>query len=117
MALNKRQAQAQAAVAQLRESFPTVFTPTDCRPLKIGVHTDLLALGFDREIAVIGLRSYCRSKAYLKAIRESAERIGLDGQRTGVVSAEEERIAASQLSEKKRLNHRPEPARLWGPPP
>jgi sRNA-binding protein len=100
MPLNKRQARAQAAVAQLRERFPAIFGPADCRPLKIGIHSELLAQGLDRETVVGGLRSYCGSSAYLSSLREDAARIGLVGQPTGFVSAEEERIAAAQLAEK-----------------
>jgi ProP effector len=91
---------AQAAVAQLREHFPAIFTPANCRPLKIGIHSELVALGFDREMIVVGLRSYCGSSTYLSALREGAGRIGLDGQRTGLVNAEEEKFAAAQLAEK-----------------
>jgi ProP effector len=100
MAINERQARAQAAVAQLRERFPAIFTPADCRPLKIGIHHELVALGLDREMGVIGLRSYCGSSAYLSALREGATRIGLDGQPTGVVNPQEEKFAAAQLAEK-----------------
>jgi sRNA-binding protein len=38
--------------------------------------------------------------AYLSALREGAARIGPDGQRTGLVNAEEEKFAAAQLAEK-----------------
>jgi len=100
MAINERQARAQAAVAQLRERFRAIFTPANCRPLKIGIHNELVALGFDREMVVVGLRSYCGSSGYLSALRDGAARIGLDGQPTGVVTAEEEKIAAAQLTGK-----------------
>ena len=100
MAISKSQARAQAAVAQLRERFPAIFTPANCPPLKIGIHNELVALGFDREMVVVGLRSYCGSSAYLSALREGAVRIGLDGQPTGLVNAEEEKFAAAQLAEK-----------------
>jgi ProP effector len=100
MAINERQARAQAAVAQRRECFPAIFTPANCRPLKIGIHNELVALGFDREMVVVGLRSYCGSSAYLSALREGASRIGLDGQPTAVVNAQEEKFAVAQLAEK-----------------
>jgi ProP effector len=100
MAISKSQARARAAVAQLRERFPAIFTSANCRPLKIGIHNELVALGFNREMAVVGLRSYCGSSVYLSALREGAARIGLDGQPTGLVNAEEEKFAAAQLAEK-----------------
>jgi ProP effector len=100
MAISKSQARAHAAIAQLSERFPAVFTRTDRRPLKIGIHGELMALGFDRKLVVVALRSYCGSSGYLSALREGAARIGLDGQPTGVVTAEEEKIAAAQLTEK-----------------
>ena len=100
MAFSKSQARAHAAIAQLTERFPAVFTQTGRRPLKIGIHGELLALGFDRKLVVVALRSYCGSSGYLSALREGAARIGLDGQTTGVVTAEEEKIAAAQLTGK-----------------
>jgi ProP effector len=100
MAFSKSQARAHAAIAQLTERFPAVFTQTGRRPLKIGIHGELLALGFDRKLVVVALRSYCGSSGYLSALREGAARIGLDGQPTGVVTAEEEKIAAAQLTGK-----------------
>jgi sRNA-binding protein len=100
MAFSKSQARAHAAIAQLAERFPAVFTQTGRRPLKIGIHGELLALGFDRKLVVVALRSYCGSSGYLSALREGAARIGLDGQPTGVVTAEEEKIAAAQLTGK-----------------
>jgi len=51
-----------------------VFTQTGRRPLKIGIHGELLALGFDRKLVVVALRSYCRSSGYLSALREGARR-------------------------------------------
>jgi sRNA-binding protein len=95
MAISKSQARAQAAVAQLRERLPAIFTPANCRPLKIGIHNELVALGFDREMVVVGLRSYCGSSAYLSALREGAARIGPDGQLPGLVNAEDEKFAAA----------------------
>ena len=77
-----------------------MFTQTGRRPLKIGIHGELLALGFDRKLVVVALRSYCGSSGYLSALRDGAARIGLDGQPTGVVTAEEEKIAAAQLTGK-----------------
>jgi sRNA-binding protein len=100
MATSKSQARAHAAIAQLSERFPAVFTQTGRRPLKIGIHGELLALGFDRKLVVVALRSYCGSSGYLSALREGAARVGLDGQPTGVVTAEEEKIAAAQLTGK-----------------
>jgi sRNA-binding protein len=61
MAFSKSQARAHAAIAQLTERFPAVFTQTGRRPLKIGIHGELLALGFDRKLVVVALRSYCGS--------------------------------------------------------
>jgi hypothetical protein len=46
-----------------------------------------------------GVRSYCGSSGYLSALREGAARIGLDGKPSGVVTAEEEKIAVAQLAQ------------------
>src|SRR3981081_861591 len=67
MAFSKSQARAHAAIAQLTERFPAVFTQTGRRPLKIGIHGELLALGFDRKLVVVALRSYCGSSGHLSA--------------------------------------------------
>jgi sRNA-binding protein len=50
-------------------------------------------------LVMVALRSYCGSSGYLSALQEGAARIGLDGRPTGVVTAEEEKIAVAQLAE------------------
>jgi sRNA-binding protein len=112
MALNKRQARAQAAVAELRARFPAIFTATHCRPLKVGIRDDLLAPGLDRPTVMIGLRSYCGSKAYLSALREGAARVGLDGRSIGTVDAQEATVASSQLDKKKAKPQLPKDGQL-----
>jgi sRNA-binding protein len=86
---SKSQARAHAAIAQLSERFPAVFTRTAWRPLKVGIHGYLLASGFERKLVMVALRSYCCSSSYLSALREG----------TGFVTAEEEKIAAALLAE------------------
>ena len=55
MATSKSQARAHAAIGQLSERFPAVFTRTGRRPLKIGIHGELLAAGIDRKLVVVAI--------------------------------------------------------------
>jgi ProP effector len=95
--MSNSQKRVREAITKFCEQFPAAFTRTDRRPLKIGIRDELLALGFDRKLVVMALRSYCRGSSYLAALREGADRIGLDGQTSGVVTAEEEKIAVALL--------------------
>jgi ProP effector len=82
----------------LADLWPVTFAvdPRARRPLKIGIDRDILAVA-DGAITPEELRAalcaYTGAKAYLKALREGAARISLDGVVAGSVSAPEAKHA------------------------
>jgi hypothetical protein len=82
-----------AALELLCERFPAAFFRYEARrrPLKIGIHLDVLAV-LDGAItpAELGraLRVYVLNQAYRRRLVAGATRIDLDGKAAGVVSAE-----------------------------
>jgi sRNA-binding protein len=66
----EKEAEAVAAVRILIEQFQDCFDWNDHRPLKIGIHKDLVARGVDRRTARIGLSRYCRQIGYHHALVE-----------------------------------------------
>ena len=89
----KKEGEAVVALRILLEQFPDCFDWNNHRPLKIGIHKDLVARGVDRRTARIGLSRYCRQIGYHQALVEGATRIDLDGQPTGIVTPQEARFA------------------------
>ncbi len=89
-----------AALQQLMEAYPEVFSRENVRPLKIGIQEDLVA---DEKLAKNkikrALASYVRSPQYYRSIRVGADRIGLDGQSAGTVSEQEAKHAKEKLKE------------------
>lgn len=98
-----------ATIELLAEQFPQCFVMFEKRrrPLKLGIHTDVLAAS-DITPAVLSaaLKAYVGNAAYLQACTEGAPRIGLDGNIAGSVSAEEaanaKRRLEQQLARRKR---------------
>lgn len=78
----------------LMAAYPAGFDWEQPRPLKIGIHKDLLAAGFGgagvkpAEIHRALVR-YCHRPLYRKALRAGAIRVDLQGQPAGVVTAAE----------------------------
>jgi ProP effector len=80
-------------LAKLAALYPKTFfvREQDRRPLKLGIHRDLNSdtthgLSSNDVRQVVG--QYCSSAGYLASCTEGAERIGLDGEVTGTVTAE-----------------------------
>ena len=94
----KNRAANQAALVQLCETYPEVFSRENVRPLKVGIQEDLIA---DEKLArnriKRALASYVRSPQYLRSLQSGADRIGLDGVATGQVSEEEAAHARDKL--------------------
>ena len=67
------------------------------RPLKIGIGEEVRALLPDVDVSA-ALAFYAHNTAYMKALVAGAGRIGLDGEPAGVVTAEQEAFARSQLA-------------------
>ncbi|SDF68136.1 ProQ/FINO family protein [Onishia taeanensis] len=90
----------QALLSQWYRRYPDAFFKGHTRPLKVGIHEDLL----DREpwpekLVRRALACYVHLPRYLKAVREGAERAGLDGEAAGPVSEGEARYARKKLEE------------------
>ena len=104
-----------AVIALLAERWPKVFSVYEARrrPLKIGIHNDLLmALGGAITPSELGvaLRIYCNNRVYLGQLRTGAARIDLNGNPAGVVTAEEvehvkARFAKAQIAARKQALH------------
>ncbi|QEW07029.1 ProQ/FINO family protein [Nitrincola iocasae] len=95
---NKNRAANMAAVQLLMDAYPEVFSRDKVRPLKIGIQEDLVADDkVSRTKIKRALASYVRSPQYLRSFQEGAERIGLDGQPAGTVTAEEAGHAKGKL--------------------
>lgn len=96
----KNRAANQAALQLLCDTYPDVFNRDNVRPLKIGIQEDLVA---DEKVAKNkikrALASYVRSPYYFRSLQEGADRIGLDGEASGAVSASEAEHAKQQLKE------------------
>ena len=73
----------------LKEWFPAAFGRA--RPLKIGIHADLLARApaiTEVELSP-ALGFYCRTARYLRALRDGGPRIDLDGNEIGEVTVDQ----------------------------
>jgi sRNA-binding protein len=101
----KRRLRFDAGIAVLlagRLRFPNAIARLHERkrqPLKIGIHSDLIAAmpEFPAAQIELALGIYTTSATYHAACTEGAERIDLDGQPVGVVTADEAAHAAAAL--------------------
>lgn len=99
-----------AEVAQVRQAlhitYPKCFAAKgqQKRPLKIGIHKDLLANGREMmpglscRLIRAGLRDYVSGPTYLRNMLAGAERIDLDGNPAGVVTEDHEVQARRQIA-------------------
>ena len=98
----------------LIEAYPACFDWEHPRPLKIGLHRDLLAAGLG-EARVKGadlqraLARYCHRPLYRWTLRAGATRVDLHGQPAGVVTAAE--VKTARAAWKARQTGRPVPPR------
>ncbi|MFY0656734.1 ProQ/FINO family protein [Neptunomonas sp.] len=96
----KNRAANQAALKLLMETYPKTFNREDVKPLKIGIQDDLLA---EEKVAKNkikrALASYVRSPQYFRSMVEGVDRVDLQGEAAGKVTAEEAEHAKSQLKE------------------
>ncbi|RAR62221.1 ProQ/FINO family protein [Onishia taeanensis] len=90
----------QALLSQWYRRYPDAFFKGHTRPLKVGIHEDLLAREpWPEKLVRRALACYVHLPRYLKAVREGAERAGLDGEAAGPVSEGEARYARKKLEE------------------
>jgi ProP effector len=105
-----------AIMALLSSRFPGTFFVQESqrRPLKLGIRQDIIAaLGaeIDPKELGIALRSYTANRNYLGRLRLGAQRLDLDGNVAGTVTAEEAVHAQQRLHKPKQ-----EPAPQVEPP-
>jgi ProP effector len=91
----------------LAERFPACFAvnPSYRRPLKLGIHVDILAQLSNtiepRDLSA-ALRIYTANVKYLKALVTGADRVDLNGMPAGMVTAEHADIAKTQYTRRRR---------------
>jgi ProP effector len=106
MSKTARRAQIGAVTELLCVRFPQTFDRRGPWPLKVGLHTDLLAaLGDDvrpRDLKS-ALRAYTSNARYLHVLSAGAYRVGLDGKPAGTVTIEDESVATKRLAELAKL--------------
>jgi ProP effector len=97
-----RRARIAAVIELLCDRFPQTFNRNAPRPLKVGLHIDLLAALGDavqpRDLKS-ALGAYTGNARYLRALTAGAPRIGLDGKPAGTVTPEDEAVARKRLAE------------------
>jgi sRNA-binding protein len=100
-------------LAVLSELFPAVFRPPNFRPLKLKIHLDLIERApVTAEEVHVALSIHCHRLSYLRVQVEGAERVDLDGNPVGVVTAEQAIGAKSAIASiRKRLKERRAAAR------
>ena len=94
-----------AAIEVLAEQYPQCFVVFEQRrrPLKLGIREDLItALAGAATAQELGfaLKIYTSNSGYLRACKEGAERVGLDGKVSGHVTADEAKDAATRLAQR-----------------
>ena len=82
----------------LAETYPACFDGENPRPLKLGIHHDLMAAGFEKAAVKRALACYCNRPRYRKALRAGAIRIDLRGQPAGAVTAADAETARADLA-------------------
>jgi ProP effector len=100
---------AAATIGVLADLYPNCIHVTEIHrtPLKVGIFNDILAA--TKGAVTSGelhdaLRRYCASYGYLKACREGAARVDLNGAPIGVVTAAEAAHAANKIEKGKRVS-------------
>ena len=87
----------------LKRKYPAIFGKT-APPLKVGIHLDILKINNDIDPIDLkaAMHEYCWSRKYLLAVaREGAQRKGIDGRITGVVTPIERKYAKILLKRHK----------------
>jgi len=75
--------------AILHARWPTIFDITNPRPLKVGIHKDIILAGVAPNLVRLALVAYANTDAYKKTLLAGAERINLEGQPDGEVTVQE----------------------------
>lgn len=89
-----------ALLKQWYKRYPDTFFKGHTRPLKIGIHIELLENEpWDDKLVRRALAGYVHLPRYLKAVRAGTQRVDLSGQSVGAVTEDEARHARQQLDE------------------
>ncbi|MGQ4879603.1 ProQ/FINO family protein [Billgrantia sp. LNSP4103-1] len=89
---------ADALLKQWYQRYPRTFFKGHTRPLKVGIHHDLTVREpWPEKLVRRALAGYVNLPRYLKAVREGAERIDLDGAPAGSVDAQAAEHAKRKL--------------------
>lgn len=100
---SKNRSANQAALKLLMETYPEVFNRENVRPLKIGIQEDLIEDGKVAKNKIKrALASYVRAPQYFRSMVEGADRVNLQGESAGAVTAEEAAHALEKLKEFKK---------------
>ena len=88
----------------LVERFPAAFMPKRCdakRPLKVGIHRDVVARmkDFPRRIIQLAINDYCSGPKYTRAMTAGAQRVDLDGNPAGKVTLADAAFAKAKHAE------------------
>lgn len=81
----------------LEELYPSCFDWSKPKPLKIGIHNDIIADGHDRARVRRALGAYCDRLNYHRAMKVGAIRIDLNGQPAGAVTEQDVKLARMSL--------------------
>ena len=73
----------------LEDLYPNCFDWSKPKPLKIGIHHDIIADGYDRVRVRRALGAYCGRPSYRRAMQVGAIRTDLNGQPAGVVTEQD----------------------------
>lgn len=88
----------QGLLGEWYRRYPDVFLRGHTRPLKVGIHEELAAREpWPEKLVRRALACYVNLPRYLKAVREGAERIDLQGQPAGSVDAQAAEHAGKKL--------------------
>lgn len=91
-----------ALLNQWYERYPNAFFKGHTKPLKVGIHQDLAEReNWPNKLIRRALANYVNLPRYIKAVREGAERVDLDGQPAGKVDKEAALHASEKRGEKK----------------
>src|SRR5690554_1852306 len=89
---------AEALLKQWYQRYPNAFFKGHTRPLKVGIHLELAAREpWPEKLLRRALAGYVNLPRYLKAVREGAERIDLEGKPDGNVDAQAAEHARRKL--------------------
>src|SRR5262245_33208459 len=91
-----------AAIGLLAATWPRCFTTglTNRKPLKIGIGKELAVAvegALTPEELDAALRLYTAQKAYLRTLKDGAQRVDLDGSPAGIVTPEQAATARQRI--------------------